>query len=193
MPLRDDDNALEPIDDLLAMDRKSIAGAANQRIAGGMYARIARARAERSSVTARNWQWQLAIVSLACAVLVAAWFTLPKRNVPREVPQSAHLPAVAPDNAPMAELPPARRAPGRSPARSVPSFHPMAARAELPRQATFPINVAPTEQERLLLRLASQHPKQLLAMAEAMAATRDQEEAERQEFDQWLKHRGGSQ
>ena len=82
MPVRNDDNPLdrtdpEGIDDLLAQDRDLLARAADERIAGGMYARIAHAHAERKVAAGWRWQWQLAIASLACAVLVAVWFALP--------------------------------------------------------------------------------------------------------------------
>lgn len=193
MPLRDDDDGLEPVDDLLALDRKVITGAANERIAGGMYARIARDHAELGSATARTWQRPLVIASLACAAVVVLWFMVPKKNVQRDTPRSAQLPVVARGNTHDAALPSTPRAPRRSPVHSGPRFHPVAARAELPRPATFPVNVIPTEQERLLSRVASQHPEELLAMAQAMAATRNREEAEKREFDQWLQEKGGGQ
>lgn len=195
MPVHNDDNPLdrtdpEGIDDLLAQDRDLMARAADERIAGGMYARIARAHAERKLAVGFKWQWQLVIASLACAVLVAVWFALPKKNV-REAPPSAQVPAVAPARAQVAAQPPIKKTPAR---RLVPTrFHPVASQAELPRQAIFPINVAPTEQERLLSQLAARSPQQLRLVAEAMAEQKNRDERGKQEFDQWLQQRGGSQ
>jgi hypothetical protein len=196
MPVRNDDNPLdrtdpEGIDDLLAQDRDLLARAADERIAGGMYARIAHAHAERKLAAGWKWQWQLVIASLACAVLVAVWFALPKKSV-REAPPSAQVPAVTPARVQVAAQPPIKKTPARS---LVPAarFHPVAAQAALPRQAIFPINVAPTEQERLLSQLAARSPQELRLVAEAMAEQKNQDERAKQEFDQWLQQRGGSQ
>ena len=71
MSAREDDNMQdrtqhEPIDDLLGLDRQLTLRAANERIAGGMYARISRAHAERRLVRAGRWRWALAGAAAAC-------------------------------------------------------------------------------------------------------------------------------
>jgi hypothetical protein len=55
-----------------------------------------------------------------------------------------------------------------------------------PRNATFPMKVAPTEQETLLMQLASRQPKDLLEVAKAIADMKDREARERHDFDQWV-------
>lgn len=195
MPLRDDDDALKPIDDLLALDRKSIAGAANERIAGGMYARIARAHAERKLVVAGRWGWGLAAAATACLALAVIWFAEPARNgrgTNSGNPQRPQTVSAAPVPGRMDPRPAAKSAPGKKLARSAPRAHSVVAQEIAPRRARFPSNVAPTEQEVLLMQLASHHPNQLLAVAEAIADMRNREEKERQDFDQWVQ-KGGTQ
>jgi hypothetical protein len=69
----------------------------------------------------------------------------------------------------------------------------MMARQIVPRLATFPMNITPTEQERLLMQLAAQQPEQLLAAAQAMADMRARDEKEKIDFDHWVHPKGGTQ
>jgi len=184
------DRADQEFDDLLAQDRNRIAGVASERIASGMLERIAHAHAVNPPIAAWKWQRRLVLGAIGCVTLVAVWFAIPRKIAPPQVPSSAHLPVLSPS--PAQSVPqPVKRALVKNVVGS-PGSHFRTARTEVPRQATFPINVAATEQERLLMRLAAQHPEQLLALAEAMDTERSQEEKQKQEFEQWLQQRGGN-
>lgn len=197
MSVHDNENMLDStendqIDQLLAEDRRRMIRIASERIESGMYARITRCNLERNT-RARRWQWGLAVAALALTALAAVWFRAPAQNNSFPAASRSTRPLLSqPDSAHLIAKPSAKRAPPArlghsSPSQSTP------AHALVPRRPTFPINVAATEQEILLSRLASESPKELQAMAEAMAAERIQEETERQQFDQWLQQRGEKQ
>lgn len=194
MSARDDENMedrteREPIDDLLALDRRLTLRAANERIAGGMYARIARAHAEGRLVRAGRWRWALTGAAAACLTLAVIWFAKPAKDG-REVrsgnPQGPETISTAPVSRRVDVQPTATRAPGKKLSRSVPRARPVMAQEIAPRQAMFPLNVAPTEQEILLMRLASRQPKELLAVAETIADMKDRDDRERHDFEQWV-------
>lgn len=197
MPAHDDEDMLDHterdrIDDLLAQDRQGMLRAANARIAGGMYVRIARTHAERNSVVASRWQWQILVVAVASAVLAAVWITMPRRSALPAASPSAQLPLVAPSRAPIAEQSPVRTRVRR--VAPLPSgTRLLVARSTVPRQPTFPMNVAPTEQELLLMQVASRSAQEQQAIAEAIADAKSQGDKQTQEFDQWLQQRGGKQ
>lgn len=191
MPGRDDDNLFESgehreIYDLLAQDRRQILRTANERIASGMYERIARAHVERKFGTAWRPQWQLGMAAVVLGVLTMIWIALPKKSSPASPTQSTQAPA---RNAHFT-MAPTNKVAVRRPAHVSTRRPFVVAHETVPRRATFPINVAATEEERLLMQLASQNPKQLQAMSEAMAASQARAEAEKQEFDHWLQQRG---
>jgi hypothetical protein len=187
----------EPIDDLLvedllALDRELLLRAANQQIARGMYARIARAHAERRPVTAARWRWGLAVAAAACLALPAVWFAMPAKHVKeaKDVnpgnPPGHETISLAPVPGRVDVQPTVTIRPGKKLARSAPRAYSVMAREIAPRQATFPLNVAPTEQEVLLMQLASHQPKELLAVAKAIAEMKDRDDRERHDFDQWV-------
>jgi hypothetical protein len=179
------------VDDLLALDRESVLRTANQQIATGMYARIARAHAERGRIMVRSWRFGLAAAAATCLVLTAVWFAIPAKHV-KEAKDAKPGNPPGPETISVTPVP--RRvdvqravtiAPVKTPARSAPQAH-LAMGEVVPRQATFPLNVAPTEQEVLLMQLASRQPKELLAVAEAIADMKDREDRARHDFDQWV-------
>lgn len=186
----------EPMDDLLALDRKLTLQAANERIAGGMYARIARTHAERRLAVTRHWQLGLAAATAACLTLVMVWHATPARNGKDVSPGGSHgapTASVLPYQSPVDGQPAITRIPVKSRVRAASPARSVMARQIAPRQATFPMKVIPTEQERLLMQLAAQQPKQLLATAEAMADMRDRDDKERIDFDHWVHQKGGTQ
>jgi hypothetical protein len=198
---REDKNVLdstesEPIDGLLALDRKAVLEAANERIAGGMYARIAQAQAECRLVAADRWRWALAAAAAACVALVVVWYATPARNAKDIFPGGSHgapTSSVSPYQSRVAGQLAITRIPVKSRVRAAAPARSMMARQIVPRQATFPMKVVPTEQERLLMQLAAQQPKQLLAVAEAMADMRDRDDKERIDFEHWVHQKGGTQ
>jgi hypothetical protein len=173
------------LDDLLAQDREQVRRATDERITGGMYRRIVRARAEygHSAAWARRWATMGAVVAV---MVLMIWIAMPRRREP--LPATGVLrPMPHPITGGRIQTPVAiggaRQAGPRSVRARVPA-HPAANVA--PRRAIFPSSIVPTGEERLLMELASNHPEQLQAVVEATANMDKQEKEHRQAFEEWL-------
>ena len=173
------------LDDLLAQDREQVRRATDERITGGMYRRIVRARAEcgNSAAWARRWASMGAVVAV---MVLMIWIAMPRRREPlpttgvlRPIP---HPITGGPIQTPVA-IGGARQAGPRSVRARIPA-HP--APNVAPRRAIFPSSIVPTGEERLLMELASNHPEQLQAVVEATANMDKQEKEHRQAFEEWL-------
>jgi hypothetical protein len=181
------------IDDLLARDQKMLRRIADERIAGGMYRRLVQAQRKQRAHPAWRWRWSLVCAAIA-TVVAAMWIGTPRKT---PSPSSEVVTSVtpAPATTTTTEMPFTGsnvKKTGRT------GHHAGGARLAVaplaqsvaPKQATFPSNVAPDAQERLLMQLAGNHPEQLPVIAKAIADDAQQQEDQRRAFEKWLKEGG---
>lgn len=172
------------LDNLLTGDREHVQRITEERITAGMYARIVRAGAGRPYHLAPLWRWALISAGAAMIVLVIL-IERPQttRPSPAGISPSLTRPATEGSSTMRAgnkgATPPRPRLVGRKTAAQP-------TRNLVPKQAVFPSDIAPTEEERLLVQLASSHPEQLQQVAQAIVDMDKREKERRQAFEKWL-------
>jgi len=178
-------------EDFLAGDQAHLRKVAEERIASGMFARVAMAHRQQGR---RTDALGLALRgALAAAVVaVALWIGWPHKSsspeIAKDVPRKVvGLSAPAAQTMTKSVRPAARTHPQ-------PKTPRIAARRVTPRQSVFPGNTEPTEQERLMMALArsdlTREDKQLPEIAKAISVQVAQEKGQRQAFEKWLQEGG---
>jgi hypothetical protein len=182
------------LDDLLAHDREIVRRATAQRIAGGMYGRIAQAAREAIPRQTFPWQWKLAAAVLPLLLIAGIWTALSRKSETRVSNATVHSNINSASNH-VTNTPPAT-ASVRKPERPRPRKTVIPVRAYhvaqlAPRQAVFPSNTGLSAEERLLLQLAQNHGEELQLIAKNFADDSKQLQEQRRAFEEWLKE-GGS-
>ncbi len=190
-------------DDLLAKDRQVVREAAERQIAGGMYRRIAEAHRIEMDKDKAQFRWLvLAFGAVVTVVLLMGLWIGGSLKPPflepvatgssdREVKPQATLqpanPAIPNSGTRAAAASPLKK---DAPLRSVRLHSLQSAKVKpssAPRLATFPSNVAPTEQERFLLQAAISDPEELVAIAKLDEQHKKEMEEQREAFEKWIR------
>lgn len=179
------------LEDLLADDRVHLRQMTEERVASGMFDRVA------GNYRRRNRS--LVVFRLAVAIALAAAGMIAVLRIDR---QHKPLPPEAAKNGrremEVQKTPAPRTSPMvvRSPksVRRQPGASSVAAHRVMPRQPVFPGNSEPTEQERLMMALArsdlTREDKQMSEISRDISAQIEREKGQRQAFEKWLQEGG---
>jgi hypothetical protein len=185
------------VEDVLARDRRAIRSAATERVAGGMYSRIAQAVKKDGNASTFQCRWAVVYVGLTALLITAFWIGISHNSLPPDshatVQSIPAVPAPATIKSDLARAGTSSPVLKRMQPRAA-AFRPLTrrpAQQPAPRQAVFPIEVAPNEQERIMMQIARNHPEQLKVIAQQFADDSSQLEDQRREFEEWLKKEEG--
>jgi len=186
-----EDKSRIQIEDLLAADREHLRKMAEERIASGMFARVAEAhrrQGRRKDVLGLAFRGALAAAVMAAALWIGWPDKSPSPEIAKDVPQKVVGPSTPSAQTSAKSVRPAAQTHPR------PGTPLIAAPSVTPRQPMFPGNTEPTEQERLMMALArsdlTREDKQLPEIAKAISVQVAQEKGQRQAFEKWLQEGG---
>lgn len=179
------------LDELLDGDRQYVRRVTDACVANGMQQRIVEAAIEKSQCISSAWRWRMISVGTIAVIILMLWIKVPRRTL--QIQRSAALsPIPGLTTSQKLEEPAANsialQAMPRQKKRGLVRIRTdvQAKQDVLPKRSLFPSNLAPTDEERLMMQLARNNPEQLQEISLAISNADHREQELSQSFEIWL-------